>query len=395
MEEDRIVVREPPPPPVVVPPPKKKRFSFFSRNKSASTPPEKVATAGLEAPSVRARTVSSGAGADDDLPERVALPASPMPGRTYSPAPPPYTSSSPSAQSGSTFPSEKSGLPLAPNESETPGITPTAGFDFKAIGEVLGKTDLDPSKIKMPVPSPAVKAQALTTSPASGSGLGLGLGLGSAGMARSESAPPSQVGAGIGAGAGIGMGIEDVPERETTPRPGMHARAQTEEYGSSVFGGYGGGSARNGSTVRTAVPEEDEGEEDVTAMFQRSVSLDARPSSTSGLGLSSGGMGSSFVSGFGGGTNGFGISPMTAEPTLSFGSSDGSVWTPPSNPFATSSAASLPGSPPFGSGTYVPPTSHNPFSDSTLSFGGSDGSITSWQPRPKKTPTLPSNPWDT
>ncbi|KAF8602040.1 hypothetical protein BDV93DRAFT_509514 [Ceratobasidium sp. AG-I] len=172
----------------------------------------------------------------------------------------------------------------------------------------------------------------------------------------------------------------------------MHSRAQTEvDYGSDVFGGYGG-SSRSGNGLRPIVPEEDEGEEDVTAMFQRSVSLDASSSNTAGLGLSSSGMGSSFGSGFGGGTNGFGVS---AEPALSFGGNDGSVWTPPSNPFAVPSATSLPGPLPFGSGSYVPPTPSNPFSDSTLSFGGPDGSTSSWQPRPKKTPTLPSNPWDT
>ncbi|KAG9079104.1 hypothetical protein FS749_008828 [Ceratobasidium sp. UAMH 11750] len=114
-------------------------------------------------------------------------------------------------------------------------------------------------------------------------------------------------------------------------------------------------------------------------------------SGSSGLGL--GGFGNGFM---GNGTNGFG----GPTPTLSFGNSDGSVWTPTSNPFATPSTSfsSLPNTvnPPL---SYIPPSSHNPFSDSTISFGAADGSITStsWAPppQPKKAPTLPANPWDT
>jgi hypothetical protein len=370
MEEDRVVVREPPPPPVVALP-KKKRFSWFSRNKS--TPPENVSTTNLEAPTVRARTVSTSIPEkdDDDLPERIALPASPMPGGPQSPTPPPYSSSL-SAQSASAFPSEKTGLPIAivPESSAAPEIAPTAGFDFKAIGEVLGKADLDPNKIRMPQPSPAMKSR-LMASPRNET----------SDISRSESAPPSAT-----------QVVVDPPERETTPKPRSHARAQTE-YGADVLGGF-----TESSEARTTVPLDDEGEEDVTTMFRRSVSLDA----TSGLGLNSGAGG--FEGGymgdtFAGGSNGFGSSSsrITNESALSFGSADGSVWTPPTNPFATPSSRSLPGVGGLGSpfsGTYVPPTPPNPFSDSTLSFGGTDASITSWPPQPKKTSTLPSNPWE-
>ncbi|KAG8696417.1 hypothetical protein FRC08_007157 [Ceratobasidium sp. 394] len=394
MEEDRIVVREPPPPPVL-PPPKKKRFSFFSRNKSASTPPEKVAPTGLEAPTARARTVSSSTipEKDDGLPERIALPASPMPS---SPAPP-YAASPATAQSGSALSSEKSGLAVAPDPdpgSSTPDIAPTAGFDFKAIGKMLGKEDLDPTKIKMPVPSPAMRST-LVPPPSSSSFA----------MARSESAPP------------MAVTNVDPPERETTPKPApkMHVRAQTE-FGADVLGGGGEDVGASGRTGPRAVHEEDEGEEDVTAMFQRSMSVDATSSGfglsgsgssslgfgagSSGRGVGSGSSGlglGGFGNGFmGNGTNGFG----GPAPTLSFGNSDGSVWTPASNPFATPSTSfsSLPNTvnPPL---SYIPPSSHNPFSDSTISFGAADGSITStsWAPppKPKKAPTLPANPWDT
>ncbi|KAG8709814.1 hypothetical protein FRC09_000456 [Ceratobasidium sp. 395] len=396
MEADRIVVREPPPPPVIVPPPKKKRFSWFSRAKSSSTPPEKVAGTGgvgLEAPSARARTVSSSAIPEDDLPERIALPASPMPPPSPSPAVPAYTSSpsttpkleSSSARSGSQLPSETTGLPEPPSTA-TPDIdiTPTAGFDFKAIGKVLGKEDLDPNKIKMPTPSrPPIPLSPLLAS-SSTSGV----------MARSESAPPLAETQGV-----------DTPERETTPKPKpVHARAQTE-YGADVLGGGGGDVGIGRVDRRMVVSEEDEdGEEDVTAMFQRSVSLDATGLSNSGSlgsGSSSLGIGGYTTSG----TNGFGGS---STPSLSFGNSDGSMWTPSTNPFATpsTSVSALPSimNPPSSylppTPTYIPPSPHNPFSDSSLSFGAADGSITStsWAPpptRPKKAPTLPANPWDT
>ncbi|KAH7339017.1 hypothetical protein B0J17DRAFT_614317 [Rhizoctonia solani] len=353
MEGDRIVIREPPPPPPVAPPPKK-RFSWFSRNKS--TPPENISTAGLQVPTTRTRTVSESIPEkDDDLPERIALPTSPIPGRAHSPPPPPYTS----AQSASTLPSEKTGLPIPPESSTSLDIAPTAGFDFKAIGAVLGKADLDPSKIRMPQPSPAMKAK-LTLSPNPEL----------AEMARSESAPlPS-----------VQTQTIEPPERDTTPKPRLHARSQTE-YGADALG------ATTGTITRTRLsePEEDDGE-DVTAMFQRSTSLDG----TSGLGLTSG------SGGFGGG---FGSSPrLTEEPSLSFGTAGGNAWSPPTNPFATPSTSSLSGalgSPPsFGMG-YVPPTPPNPFSDSTLSFGASDGSTTSWPSQPAKKPSLPSNPWET
>ncbi|CAE6459861.1 unnamed protein product [Rhizoctonia solani] len=354
MEGDRIVVREPPQP---VAPPPKKRFSWFSRNKS--TPPEKISTSGLQEPSTRARTVSASIPEkDDDLPERIALPTSPMPGRAQSPAPPPYTS----AQSASTLPSEKTGLPIAPESPTSPDITPTAGFDFKAIGAALGKPDLDPTKIRMPQPSPAMKATLTVTPRNEPTEIG-----------RSESAPPPSSQA----------QTIDPPEREITPKPGLHTRAHTE-YGADVFG-----AAADIATTRTRLsePEEDDGE-DVTAMFQRSASLDR----TSVLGLSSGG---GFAGGFGGGLSGQGVA---GEPTVSFGSAGSSTWSPPTNPFATPSTSSLAGgfgSPsPFGT-NYISPTPPNPFSESKLSFGASDGNITSWPTQPTKKSSLPSNPWET
>ncbi|CAE6518397.1 unnamed protein product [Rhizoctonia solani] len=359
MEGDRIVIREPPQP--VVPPPKK-RFSWFSRNKS--TPPENVSTSGLQPPATRTRTVSESIPEkDDDLPERVALPASPMPGRTHSPTPPPYTS----AQSGSHLPSEKTGLPLPPESPASPDIAPTAGFDFKAIGAVLGKADLDPSKIRMPQPSPAMKAKLAVTPKQEPIEL-----------SRSESAPPPFA----------QLQAIDPPERETTPKPRLHTRSQTE-YGADVLSATAETAA---ARMRPSEPEEDDGE-DVTAMFQRSTSLDG----PSGLGLTSGLGG--FGSGFGGGSNGFGSSPrLTEEPSLSFGVAGGGAWSPPTNPFATPSTSSLSGvlnSPPSFGASYVPPTPRNPFSDSALSFGSPDGNITSWPSQPTKKPSLPSNPWET
>ncbi|KAG8756636.1 hypothetical protein FRC11_005164 [Ceratobasidium sp. 423] len=366
MEGDRIVVREPPQP---VAPPPKKRFSWFSRNKS--TPPENISTSGLQVPTTRARTVSESIPEKDDgdLPERTALPTSPAPGGTQSPAPPPYTS----AQSASSLPSEKTGLPIPPESPASPDIAPTAGFDFKAIGAVLGKADLDPSKIRMPQPSPAMRAKLVMTpknEPAE--------------ISRSESAPPSSE----------QSQTIDPPERETTPKPRLHTRSQTE-YGADVLGATADTTT---PITRPPQPEEDDGE-DVTAMFQRSASLD----NTSGLGLSSesgGGFGGGYTGqGFAGGTNGFGSSPrLTEGPSLSFGTAGSNVWSPPTNPFATPSTSSLPGalgSPSSFGGSYVPPTPPNPFSDSTLSFGASGGSVTSWPSQPTKKPPLPSNPWET
>ncbi|KEP53201.1 putative integral membrane protein [Rhizoctonia solani 123E] len=363
MEGDRIVVRETPQP--VLPPPKK-RFSWFSRNKS--TPPENVPPSGLQVPTTRARTVSESIPEKDDgLPERIALPTSPMPGRTHSPTLPPYTS----AQSGSNLPSEKTGLPIPPESPPSPDIAPTAGFDFKAIGAVLGKADLDPNTIRMPQPSPAMRAKLTVTPRAEPSEI-----------ARSESAPPPFA----------QTQTLEPPERETTPKPRLHTRSQTE-YGADALG-----AAAETTTTRTRLsePEEDDGE-DVTAMFQRSASLDG----PSGLGLTpgSGGFGNGFGGGytgqgFAGGSNGFGLSPrLTEEPSFSFGTTGGNVW-PPTNPFATPSTSSLPSPSPFG-GNYVPPTPPNPFSDSTLSLGASDGSITSWPSQPTKKSSLPSNPWET
>ncbi|KAF8746972.1 hypothetical protein RHS02_00589, partial [Rhizoctonia solani] len=372
MEGDRIVVREPPQPvvsPPVAPPPKK-RFSWFSRNKS--TPPEKITTSGLQEPATRARTVSTSIPEkeDDDLPERIALPVSPMPGRAQSPAPPSYTS----AQSASNVPSEKTGLPVAPESPTSPDIAPTAGFDFKAIGAVLGKPDLDPTKIRMPQPSPAMKATLAMTPRNEPMEIG-----------RSESAPP----------ASSQTQIIDLPERETTPKPRAQTRAQTE-YGADVLG-----AGPDITTTRTRVsePEEDDGE-DVTAMFQRSTSLD----STSGLGFSSEGR---FAGGYTGDlsgqgddsvSKGFGSPRFAEESTISFGAAGSSTWSLPANPFATPSTSSLAGgfgsSSPFGT-SYIPPTPPNPFSESKLSFGASDENVTSWPTQPTKKPSLPSNPWET
>ncbi|KAF8753796.1 hypothetical protein RHS01_06773, partial [Rhizoctonia solani] len=236
------------------------------------------------------------------------------------------------------------------------------------------KPDLDPTKIRMPQPSPAMKATLAMTPRNEPMEIG-----------RSESAPP----------ASSQTQIIDLPERETTPKPRAQTRAQTE-YGADVLG-----AGPDITTTRTRVsePEEDDGE-DVTAMFQRSTSLD----STSGLGLSSEGR---FAGGYIGDlsgqgddsvSKGFGSPRFAEESTISFGAAGSSTWSLPANPFATPSTSSLAGgfgsSSPFGT-SYIAPTPPNPFSESKLSFGASDENVTSWPTQPTKKPSLPSNPWET
>ncbi|KAG8898151.1 hypothetical protein FRB99_007634 [Tulasnella sp. 403] len=108
--------------------PKKSRFSFW--RKSTPVTPTKTVS---RPPSSSGGTPSKRPSQDDGLPERMerhslGTSANATPVRTPSPSHPP------------------------PHEGEPGASTTGAGFDFKAIGKVLGKDDLDPAKIRMPHP---------------------------------------------------------------------------------------------------------------------------------------------------------------------------------------------------------------------------------------------------
>ncbi|KIP03909.1 hypothetical protein PHLGIDRAFT_129851 [Phlebiopsis gigantea 11061_1 CR5-6] len=227
--------------------------------------------------------------------------------------------------------------------SDHPDLPKTAGFDLAAIQQIIGKADLNPEELKMPTPT-QFHAPAIPPP-----------------TQRSESAPPPTY-------------EERVSSLPPISRPPSQSYDVSNDAGSRSY--------------RT--------DSDLSATLSRSMSLNdmkAGIEEEDDL-TSSSEKTPSAVQTF----------HVHAPPTLSFGSSAGSLWqaepdraTPfDANPFGSSSFArdslntSRPS--PFGS-TFRPQESVHPPSESAgLSFGGTDGTIT-FMPSPAAR-TEPPDPWN-
>lgn len=136
-EGDRIVVREGEEVP-------KKKKSWFSRKKKPTpqTPVSRPPSSATFTPGKK-RTASNATDDDDDLPPREVSELKPHSDSISESATPPRASSTePATPSNETADVTSSAIPLH------------AGFDFRAIKEVIGKTDLKSEELKMPTPSP-------------------------------------------------------------------------------------------------------------------------------------------------------------------------------------------------------------------------------------------------
>ena len=219
-----------------------------------------------------------------------------------------------------------------------------AGFDFGAIQDVIGKADLNPAELQIPAPS---KVPVPHIPPPSH---------------RSESAP-----------------LPEVDSPLSTPRVRSSLDLPvTNDYPAAIAGPSSSIDARD----------------DLASSFSRALSLnnlrDERENDMTSLS---------------------GKTPTAAGytqsiPSLSFGSSDGSVWPGQTTSYENSpfgdrshfngSGTALRSENPFtlggtqGGSMYSSPLSGNPFAPQEttgLSFGGMDGSIT-------PTPTSRRDPWD-
>lgn len=127
---------------------KKNKFSIFkSKSRAAADASAAAKALNKAAPSRNTPTPSSSKKPststpveeyDEDLPERLPL-TSPSHSRTPS--------------------LDKPGESSSPGSSKIPA---KAGFDFKAIGKVIGQDDLDPSSLSIATPSPRVPGQSPT-----------------------------------------------------------------------------------------------------------------------------------------------------------------------------------------------------------------------------------------
>ncbi|KAI0783157.1 DUF726-domain-containing protein [Abortiporus biennis] len=341
-EGDRVVIREGEE--------NNKKKSWFSRKKKSNPSMSQVSRPPSSATFGHHRKTSSTSTGDDDLPPReVGSPSTAQSTRTNTPTP-----GTPSGD-----------IPDQARCPSTPDLPIHAGFDFRAIKEVLGNTDLKAEEMKMPSPHPF---HVPTIPPPT---------------QRSESAPPP-------------VPETPSPERTPTSRLSMDLPPLPE----NVEPIAGPSNSRH----------------DLNSSFSRSLSLNnirAEPEDVTSLGPAENG---SFSS----------TSTLTERaPTLSFGTSDGSLWPAPSeasDPFSnfhdrSLSSFSRPNDPFKSNNPFIPSTlSNNSFvtpEPAGLSFGGVDGSITfSPVTRPERDPwnlptpygtnsagkksasTLNLNPWD-
>ncbi|TFK56940.1 DUF726-domain-containing protein [Heliocybe sulcata] len=383
-EGERVVIREED---------TKKKKGWFSRNKrtpasptqNVSRPPSAASFSSFQK---KSSTEKSRHSADDDLPPREGA----VPKKTATP-PPPYT--------------EKESSPaLNPEASQsTPSLPPAhAGFDFSAIKEVIGNSELIPEETHIQQPNPF---RAPPIPPAS---------------SRSASTP---------------LPLHPEP-RSPTPtamaKPALPSPLR-DEFAPPV------------------PPKKVPSRSDLTTNFQRSMSFNnARDTPEGGDDVTSS---SSYIPAapfsrhaFGASSSSLRVEEMAtsqqpgATPALSFGAGNGSIWNPEPNPpsdamlgyrgFGSASHAGISstsydhmssstssafggdkGPSATGSGTFsYSSQTQNPFSSSAasltspgLSFGGVDGSITVDNPYPGsgssagadrdpwKSATFNSNPW--
>ncbi|KDQ15761.1 hypothetical protein BOTBODRAFT_31653 [Botryobasidium botryosum FD-172 SS1] len=344
-------------------PKKKKRFSFFSRNKSKTASPSKATP--------KADAVQGS-------------PKSPKPADRKTPAPvatlaPPPIDDDDGLPERLERPHGPSPLPTEPRppssedvaeKDEVQAPIPTrAGFDFQAIGNLLAQEGPDPSKLAASAAVPRLPGvTGLSTTPE-----------------RTESAPPLRK-----------ASIPDTNPLHSPPHSRSSSLASIDAPSSSAF-------------------------QTLPATFSRSMSM----------GPSSIVYAANHPS-----ENEVSIPPRVAEPTfptwqppdtgLSFGSSDGSVWTGDTtsstfgSPFGNtnhkpnafgssaddfgfgSSTASLSFGGPNGVISYASP---GPLPAAELSFGNADGSISfasssvdpdPWTPKPiGKKSLFATNPWQT
>lgn len=118
-----------------------KKRSWFSRKKKPTTAGSQVSRPPSAAsfPSHHRKTSSQSTLADDDLPPREGTPVSKSGVSTpVSPSRTPTTVDSPNAEL---------------DTPDIPNLPKTAGFDFAAIKDAIGKADLNPEELQMPTPS--------------------------------------------------------------------------------------------------------------------------------------------------------------------------------------------------------------------------------------------------
>ncbi|KAI0094238.1 hypothetical protein BDY19DRAFT_10660 [Irpex rosettiformis] len=298
-EGDRIVVREEDEP---------KKRSWFSRKKKSSTSNSQTSRPPGPSSGSHRRQTSSQNVADDDLPPREGSPATPIPGTPSASTP---TLNSPAGE--------------ADDGDVASNIPKHAGFDFKAIQDVIGKADLNPEELQMPAPSrftaPVIPPPTL----------------------RTESAPPP---------------APEPPSPPPKTRSPLSIPLQPVAGPSSSSGDASPSLARSMSLNDMKAALEDE---EVTSVDEKT------PSSSQVFRVPSAPQNSSDNS----------LWPGEADRTPPLSTSE--FATPfSSNPFETRSTYDP--LHPGGMGSYglsrVPDTTFAPPDSATLSFGGADGSIT-------------------
>ncbi|KAI0714780.1 hypothetical protein C8Q76DRAFT_436977 [Earliella scabrosa] len=271
---------------------RKKKSSSTSQSQSVSRPPSAVPSG-----AAKKRTSESSATDDDDLPPREGA-STPTPA-TKAPAqqPPKSPTAAPDGDLGS---------------SELPAH---AGFDFAAIKEVLGKSDLNHEEVQVPQPTrfppPSIPPPTL----------------------RTESAPPP---------------LPETPSPSTTPkvRPSLDLPPVPHEDHQQPVAGP------STSTSPRA---------DLSSTLSRSLSLNNMSAAAE----------ADMTSSFG--------ATAPRPPVLSFGSSDGSIWPAPEPEPTPTVYGGFGGgfrAPSSLSAMRSTDVLSNPFAGApALSFGGADGSI--------------------
>jgi hypothetical protein len=342
--------------------PKKK--GWFSRNKTVPTPAAKTVSrppsaARFPSMSLKRTSTAPHAPEDDGLPPRLSKEGAQSAAGTDSPSDAPRSSADGDGPTG---------VPAA-----------RAGFDFKAIKEVIGTVEREPG----PPPTGQASPFAMPPIPPPSE--------------RSESVPPP-----------MQRGAVTMPAASASTH-----RASTDASSSSW-------SAEAGSTAAftPAMPSSSSSfpaMDDLHGRFARSVSMSnmraREPEVDADMAMTSSPL---ELASAANPSNGPTVRPLGATPALSFGGLDGSVWGAPSTqesvigssavsgPYgsqprqASSSMLSLGAdpsagmisagtavplaAPPYGGGASSRSALHTPFGGSSagLSFGAADGSITGW-----------------